>query len=359
MAKVVRSARKHAFTDVPVMNSQQLGGIETSVLDNGPGRGTRIAWVNTGGGLRYKVVLDRGMDIVDAEYLGQSLTWHSLAGVTKPSFAYHLGLDWLWSFAGGLVTSCGPCNMGAPCVDGDEQLGLHGTHSSTAAIVESIRNPDLKTGDREMAVTGLIRTAKVFNPNVELRRTIRSLLGEPTIEIRDHFVNYGNEPVPHAWLLHINFGYPLLEPGVSTYCYKGKVTPRDDSVAWYGRKDFRRAVVPQESHRGAGEACAYIDPVPDRNGVVTAGVVNEKRRFGVKIEFNIRQYRRMINWQHWGPGGSYVGALEPANGGVEGRVIDRQRGWHDRLMPDETRDYWCRITATHNETELKSLLAMR
>ncbi len=31
----------------------QLGGIETSVLDNGTGRGTRIAWINTGTGLRY------------------------------------------------------------------------------------------------------------------------------------------------------------------------------------------------------------------------------------------------------------------------------------------------------------------
>ena len=35
----------------PVINPSQLGGIETSVLDDGPGRGVRIAWVNTGGGL--------------------------------------------------------------------------------------------------------------------------------------------------------------------------------------------------------------------------------------------------------------------------------------------------------------------
>jgi hypothetical protein len=49
-----------------VGNHAQIGGIETAVLDNGPGRGTRIAWVNTGAGLRYKVVIDRGLDIVDA-----------------------------------------------------------------------------------------------------------------------------------------------------------------------------------------------------------------------------------------------------------------------------------------------------
>ena len=50
-------------------NSLQIGGIETSVLDSGLSQGTRIAWVNTSGGLRYKVVINRGLDIVDAFYL--------------------------------------------------------------------------------------------------------------------------------------------------------------------------------------------------------------------------------------------------------------------------------------------------
>ena len=50
-----------------VGNYTQIGGIETSVLDNGPGRGTRIAWVNTGSGLRYRVIIDRGLDIADAK----------------------------------------------------------------------------------------------------------------------------------------------------------------------------------------------------------------------------------------------------------------------------------------------------
>ncbi|MBN1344447.1 MAG: DUF4432 family protein [Phycisphaerae bacterium] len=358
MAKKARTSKRHPLASAPVINAAQLGGIETSVLDDGPGRGTRIAWVNTGGGLRYKVVIDRGLDILDAEFHGMSLTWHSLVGITAPSFAYHQGLDWLRSFGGGLVTSCGPCSMGAPCTDGNEELGLHGTHSNTAARVESILNPDLRRGCHEMSITGVVRTAKVFNPNVELRRTVRSPLGEPVIEISDHFVNCGNEPVPHAWLLHINFGYPLLEPEVSTYCYKGKIAPRADSVEWYSRKDFRRAVKPTPLHKGVGEDCTYVEPQADRQGWTTVGVVNEKRRFGVKIDFNTKQFPRMVNWQHWGPGGSYVGALEPVNGGVEGRPVDRKRGWLDGLKPGETRDYFCRITATSDERVLKGLLRL-
>ena len=41
-----------------IANISQVGGIETSVLDNGSGRGTRIAWVNTGSGLRFKILID-------------------------------------------------------------------------------------------------------------------------------------------------------------------------------------------------------------------------------------------------------------------------------------------------------------
>jgi hypothetical protein len=62
-----------------ISNTARLGGIESSVLDNGAGRGTRIAWFNTGSGLRFKVVIDRAMDIADAFYNEHSLAWISHA----------------------------------------------------------------------------------------------------------------------------------------------------------------------------------------------------------------------------------------------------------------------------------------
>ena len=63
-------------------NIQQIGGIETSVLDNGPACGSQIAWVNTGSGLRYKVVIDRCLDIMDAFYNHYFVT-PAVACVTK------------------------------------------------------------------------------------------------------------------------------------------------------------------------------------------------------------------------------------------------------------------------------------
>ncbi|UCD27468.1 MAG: DUF4432 family protein [Planctomycetota bacterium] len=356
---MARKRAKSALADVPVINPSQLGGIETSVLDNGPGRGVRIAWINTGGGLRYKVVIDRGLDIADAELMGESLTWHSLTGITSPSLAYSRGIDWLRGFYGGLLVSCGPLHTGAPFEENGVEYGLHGTHSHTRAIVETIENPDPKAGKGEMRISGLVRTAMVFNPNVELRRTISSMLGENSICVHDKFTNRGNKPIEHAWLLHINFGYPLLEPGASTYCYKGKLTYRGDSVDWFGkRKDFRAAPKPLESHRGRGEVFTYIDPPTDSKGMVTCGLVNKKRGFAVRIEFTKKDYARLGNWQHWGPDGSYTGALEPMTGGVEGRPVDRERGWVKYLKPGQSVDHRCTITATNDKGDIDRLLRL-
>src|SRR3546814_11966820 len=84
-----------------VTNPRQLGGIETAVTDNGAERGTRVAWVNTGSGLRYKVVIDRAMDIADAFFNQHGLSWLSHGGITGPQPFSNRGLDWLRTFGGG------------------------------------------------------------------------------------------------------------------------------------------------------------------------------------------------------------------------------------------------------------------
>lgn len=364
MAKSSKSSsKKNPFADLPIVNPHQLGGIETSVLDNGPGAGVRIAWVNTGTGLRYKVVIDRGLDIMDAEYMGQSLTWHGLGGVTAPSHSYNRSMEWLRGFHGGLLVSCGPLNTGAPFEEDGLDYGIHGTHSHSRAIVESIINPDPSVGRLAMSITAIIRTARMFGPNIELRRTIRSTLGEPAIHVDDEFVNRGNQPAPHAWLLHINFGYPLLEPGASTYCYKGKITPRSDSVEWFTqREDYRAAPAPQKKHRGTGEVFTYIDPKPagksDDKKNVDCGLVNTKRGFGVQVSYPRKDYDRLGNWQHWGPGGSYTGALEPMTAGVEGRPVDRERGWFRCLEPGERSRHRCNLSVVTTKSDLDRLLKL-
>jgi hypothetical protein len=210
-----------------------------------------------------------------------------------------------------------------------------------------------------MNITGVMRTARVFGPYIELRRTISSTLGESSIRIYDQFTNRGNESAPHAWLLHINFGYPLLEPGASTYCYRGPLDPRGGSDDWFAPgRDYRAAPPPQEAHRGTGEVFTYIDAPADEDGNVICGVVNRRRGFGVRVEYPQSDYARLGNWQHWGPAGSYVGALEAMTGGVEGRPVDWRLGWKLMIEPGQTIEHRCAITATNVPAELDALLAL-
>ena len=115
------------------IHAAQVGGIESYEIADGAGRGVRALCVNTGGGLRYRVLVDRGLDIDHAFHNQHSLVLLPHKGVTRASRAYDKGLEWLKSFPIGLLTSCGPSNIGPATKDGDEELGLHGPHSNRSS----------------------------------------------------------------------------------------------------------------------------------------------------------------------------------------------------------------------------------
>src|SRR4051794_1645426 len=167
-------------TDLPAdrfINAAQLGGIESYVIADGAGRGVRALCVNTGGGLRYRVLVDRGVDIDQAFFNEQSLSFLSHKGVTPPPQGLERGIHWVHTLPGGLLTSCGPFNVGPPGEDAGEQLPLHGVHSNTPATVESVVQPDPHAGLLEICATARLRYGRLFGPCVELRRTIKSVLG--------------------------------------------------------------------------------------------------------------------------------------------------------------------------------------
>lgn len=345
------------FRQAPVLNPLQLGGIESAVLDDGPGRGVRFATVSTGSGLRYRVVIDRGLDIADADFAGQSLTWLSLTGLKAPNPAYCRGTDWLSAFYGGLLVCCGPVSAGAPAHDAGKDWPLHGTHSLTPADNIAIRNPDPRAGQLDMVISGRVRTSRFFGPNIDLHRTINSRLGESFIRIEDVFTNMDDQPIEMAWLLHINFGYPLMEPGVSEFCYTGTVIPRADSLDWFAEgKPFRRVSKPLAHHKGGGEVFAYVDPIADRKGQVLCGIVNRRRKLALSIRYNKKEFPRLGNWQHYGPRGAFVSALEPMTGGVEGRDVDRKRGWLFKLNPGQQRRFAYELAVTTNSEDIQNLL---
>lgn len=296
-----------------ICNPHQVGGIETSVLDNGLGRGSRIAWVSTGTGLRYKLLIDRGLDILDAFYNEHSLAWLAYGGAQRSQPHANYGLEWLHTWGGGLITTCGLVNVGMPyIVSENEQYGLHGRYSNIPAEVESVIQPDPANGKLDFSITAVIHQAKMFGPSLELRRTVSGRIGEPEIVLEDTVTNRGSAPAPHMLLYHVNFGWPLIDKG-TRILYRGKATsvgrPNDDE-RFNDKVDYKKCPEPLDMHRAGGESCAGVDVRPDAKGVCHVGLYNPKLRLALKMSYPKKELPYFTNWQHFGMG-EYVTGLEP------------------------------------------------
>ncbi|MGV8878690.1 MAG: aldose 1-epimerase family protein [Sphingobacteriaceae bacterium] len=340
-----------------ISNAAQLGGIETAVLDNGAGKGTRIAWMNTGTGLRYKVVIDRAMDIADAFYNEHSLAWISHLGITAPQPFSDKGIDWIRTFGGGLLVTCGLTHIGGPEADGFGERGLHGQVSNIPAEIVSIIQPDPVAGNMEMSITGIIRQTHPLGVRLALRRTISATLGKAAIRIHDEVINKGNMPAPHMLLYHCNFGWPLVDAGAEII-WDGVWTSREigesNKIFKEGNR-FRECVAPIEDHNGGGEEAAYIDIKSDASGNCKSGIHNCALGIAVVLNFKKAQLPWLTNWLHFGKG-EYVVGLEPGTNPPVGQAKAREQNQLIELLPEETRSYDLQIEVLHDEITISKFL---
>ncbi len=328
------------MTNKYISNHHQIGGIETSILDNGIGRGNRIAWINSGSGLRFKVNFDRGMDIGEAFYNQHCLTWLSHGGIPAPQTLSDIGTNWLRTFGGGLLTTCGLQHVGGPESDEFGERGIHGNISNLPAQIESIIQPDPSRGKMEMSITGVIKESKIFGSNLELRRTISLTLGESEIRIHDEVINKGNAIAPIMVLYHINFGYPLAQEGTQIF-WEGQWKPRfggEYPKIFKEGNDFKTCPTPLESHSEGGEEVALINPIPDKNDKCQCGLFNPKLNLKIEIEFYKSQLPYLSNWQHFGKG-EYVTGLEPGTNWPIGQKQARENQELLFLEPQATKNF--------------------
>src|SRR5947207_1207213 len=63
-----------------VGDMRQVAGVRLVELGDGRERGARAAQFHTGTGFRFLVLIDRGLDISQADYCGRALAWQSMTG---------------------------------------------------------------------------------------------------------------------------------------------------------------------------------------------------------------------------------------------------------------------------------------
>jgi hypothetical protein len=317
----------------------QVAGIRLSELSDGPARGVRIAEFYTGSGFRFAVLLDRGMDIGDASFNGKPMAWLAPVGVAHPAHYEPEGLGWLRTFGGGLMTGCGMTWYGPPIEDKGQQLGLHGRLSHLPA--RSISTGAEWQGDEYIFwIQGEIRETVVFGDHLTLTRRISARLGGQSLHIEDRVENSGFSPAEHMMLYHCNFGFPVISPNTEFIIDDMKVEPRDD-VAAPGLPNHTRFESPVP---GYAEQVFYHQPRPDKNGIVTARLVNRVLDFGAYVNYRADTLPYLAQWKMMGAG-EYVCGLEPATTWVGGRAKAREDGQLRVLAPGEIVTYDVEIGA--------------
>jgi hypothetical protein len=318
----------------------QIGGITHFSHADGKAKGVSTLRVRTAAGLELWVVPDRGMDVFEASFRGQSLCWHSPTGIVHPSYFSSRGIEWLKTFAGGMLTTCGLSTVGSPSEDGGESLGLHGPIANTPA--ESVAWSEKWEGDDCLfTVSGTVREASVHGPNLVLERTILTTLHSASFALHDVVENQGLQDSPLMILYHFNFGFPLLTERskiFSSSVGREAATP----FAAATEEEWDRFGAPR---RGVEERVYFHRMEADASGWVTVVLVSDVDRadFGVALRYDRATLPEFVQWKMNAPN-HYVLGLEPGNCRSLGRAAERARGTLVTLAPGERREFRVEVT---------------
>ena len=311
--------------------------------------------VTTGSGLEFTVLPGRGMDLGSARYNGGSLAWRSATGDQHAAFYEPEGENWLRSFAGGLLVTCGLTWMGAPCEDEGRPLGLHGRagHLPASAVQCDGR---WEGDDYVLSVTGKVREAIVFGENVEMTRTIRANMGQNHFTIEDRVENLGYQRTPHMILYHINAGFPVLDENARFLAPSRVVRPRD-ADAEAGVADWSRMQAPTPGYKA--QVFFHEMQLAD-DGQVTAALVNDGGGHGdvkgLYVRYRPDELPCFTQWKMMDHG-AYVVGMEPGNAHVMGRDVERSEGRLQYLEPGEVRSYHLEIGVVTDRAQLGVLEA--
>lgn len=331
----------------------QIAGIRASKLAGGKAEGVRCLDVKTGSGLSFAVVPDRCLDLAWTDYRGFALGYMSCVGMVGSGYFQLDGeAGFLKNFFAGLMTTCGLSNIGVPCFDDGEPLGLHGVIGNTPAEDVSV-SQSWQADDFVMRISGTVRQSRFKGEHLVLRRTISTELGSSQIRLNDTVTNEGFTSRPFALLYHINFGYPIVSESTRLYTPETTITPRTDEAKG-GLESYDRFQGPTEGYR---EQVFYHELEAAADGTAYACLFNPMLAgdgLGAVVRYNVNQLPILTEWKEMGQGAYAVG-LEPCTAHLEGRDRLREEGKLEQLEPGEERSFDLEISVVDGADALQQL----
>ncbi|HHT78632.1 MAG TPA: aldose 1-epimerase family protein [Actinobacteria bacterium] len=315
----------------------QLSEVKYYEYIDGVSRGVRGIDIRNPEGVNLTILPDRGMDISSFSYKGIPFNWKSAVRETSSVYYESRGAEWLRTFYGGFLTTCGLTTTGPANTDNGEELGLHGRISNISAE-KVIVDGEWKDDTYIVKARGKIREAKVFGDKLQLERKIYTWINKPKLVIEDTVENIGHAKSPLMILYHINIGYPVLDADSEVIEDKASIIPNDDTA----KKEIGIFNKFSNPIKGFVERCYFHDIQADGEGYSNIALINSRFRggqgIGLWIRFNKDNLPYLTQWKQMGMG-EYVCGLEPCNNMGQGRKIEREKGRLRFIEPQEKIDY--------------------
>jgi len=317
-------------------NIYQIAGTRHYELTEGRKKGTRAIDINTGSGFIFTVLPDRALDISLASYKGINLVYLTPNGEVNPAYYNSHGTEWLHSFFAGLLTTCGLSNISNPCVDGNQEFGLHGRIANTP--VEKLSDNSGWSGDEYIIeIKGEMKGSVLFGSKFEMKRKITAIAGQKCLKINDTVRNYGPCEAPFSILYHINAGFPLLDDGSELIVSSKKVEPYDgDEVSAREIDHWYKYTGPQ----GVFSEQNFLHTMQnDEDGYGLAAIINRKLLggIGLYIKSKTDTLPYISEWKMLGDV-DYVTGIEPCNVPCQNRTLLRDQNRMQFIKPGETKE---------------------
>lgn len=331
----------------------QIGGIKRYQMLEGKAKGVEAVDVDDGCGLRYTVLIDRGMDLGRLVYRDCGFTFQAAAGVTAPQYYNERGEEWLQSFGGGFLTTCGLTQVGDPCVFEGQPYGLHGQVSNLPARLERCE-ADWQGEDYVMEVAGRVDQTRHQGVQMSVRRSVKTSLGSGRIQLEDRISNLSADRTPFMLLYHMNFGYPFLSPDTGIYI------PARHTQGW---DDFSQQHMEQRKAMPSLQAQAshytYLHELQTDSEGNTGFLLWKEREdsfCGVEVRYQQANLPYLGQWMY-PKKRDYIMALEPCNNHIRGTSPEERNGTLRWLEPQEevvcrlyirffsTREEWAELKA--------------
>lgn len=314
-------------------NPAQLVSVRRVNMAEGKAKGTEIIEVRTAGGLEMDILPDTGLDIGQCRFRGINMSWISKNGYDSPAVISSHETEFIHTFPGGLLYTCGLRSAGPANRDGDEWHPLHGRYHGLAA-----EQTCTETEGEEIVVRGTVRETALFGHVLEVRREIRIPMYGSSVTVNDTVSNLTAQDEEYMQIYHCNFGYPLLSE-------KARLILPDD-----------RETVPRTpfAEGGLDRQCVFETPVPGEEERVffqkmkkdfRAILENPKLGISMTISWSGDTLPILAQWRSMA-GGDYVLGLEPTNSYIMGRHDERENGTLPVLKAFETIQNTIRITFT-------------